>query len=127
MHGARDVRKHSQPGSTTLFLVSNGAAALAMSGICDAHRCSQAAAAWANGGVLSGRQQTRQAGAARPPVQDAAMAPQQSSQGGMYANRGSTGVAGRLGGRQQGTGIGTHIHTFLAVINVTDCQSSKCS
>lgn len=82
-----------------------------MSGICDAHQCPQAAAAWANGGVLSGRRQASQAGAARPPVQDTAMVPQQGNQGGMYANRGSTGVAGRLGGRQQGPGM-SHTYTM---------------
>ena len=88
----------------------NGVAVLAVSGICDAHMCCQAAAAWANGGVLSGRQASSQPAAARAPAQDATMVPQQGppqqgSRGGMYANRGSTGVSGRLGGRQQGAGV----------------------
>ena len=91
------------------LLACRRAAAPAMFGICDAHRCPQAAAAWANGGVLSGRRQPSQARPARPAAQDADMVPQQSSQGGMYANRGSTGVAGRLGGRQQGPGRIVHM------------------
>lgn len=79
-------------------------AVLPVSGICDAHLCSQAAAAWANGGVLSGRQQASQGVSARPPPQDAAMMPQQGGQSGMYGNRGTTGVSGRLGGRSHGPG-----------------------
>ena len=79
-------------------------AVLPVSGICDAHLCSQAAAAWANGGVLSGRQQVSQGVSSRPHAQDAAMMPQQGGQSGMYGNRGTTGVSGRLGGRPQGPG-----------------------
>ncbi len=101
------INSHNPSLDVEGLLSLNEASVTPASGICDAHLRCQAAAAWANGGVLSARRQASHAPAPRPPAQNAATAPQpgcEGSQGGMYANKGSTGVSGRLGGRKDGPG-----------------------